>query len=134
MNHTIPAHLQRAWMLLHQSPVGMAETDGQGEIRQLNPKAVQLMMPMVAHLGLAGDNLLDTLIGFLPSLQRIITAFEPNSGTILAQEPYRIRFRVDSQRIERQFSLTIEKMTPDCLLIFFEDVTDLLLKAKASRL
>ncbi|MVM36771.1 hypothetical protein GO730_02305 [Spirosoma sp. HMF3257] len=133
MNTGLPEHLQRAWTLLHRAPIAMAETNGQGKIRQLNPKAVQLMMPMVAHLGLPGDNLLDTLAGFLPSARQAIAGFEGNSGLILEQEPYRLRFRIDSVLIERQFSLTIEKINDDSLLIFFEDVTDLLLKADALR-
>lgn len=114
--------------LFHRSPVAMARVDAQGFIHQLNPKAVQLMMPMVAHLGLSGDNLLDTLTGFLPSVGRAVTNFKPEFGMIIEQEPYRIRLLIDSTLIERQFSLTVEKISSDSLLIFFEDVTDLLTK------
>jgi hypothetical protein len=125
--------IEQLWPLFHHSPVAMAETDQTGVLRQVNPKAVQLMMPMAAYLGLSGDNLLDTLDGFIPTLRETITDFLSESGPIITQEPYRIRFAVGDTRIERHFNLSINKKDPDSLLIFFEDVTDFLVKADALR-
>ena len=126
-------HLQQLLPLFHHSPMAMAEVNVQGIIRRVNPKAVQLMMPMAMHLGLPGNNLLDTLAGYLPSLLPIIADFNPLSGVIIDQEPYIIRFEMEKTLIQRHFSLTIEKIGPESLLLFFQDVTDFLIKADALR-
>jgi hypothetical protein len=125
--------VQKLTTFMHRAPLAMAETDAGGLLRQVNPKAVQLMMPLAVYLGLSGDNLLDTLAGFLPDLRTTITRFEGDSGMIFNQEPYRIEFIMGAARIERFFSLTIEKMNADSLLIFFDDVTDFLVKADQLR-
>ncbi len=126
-------HLQKIVPFMHRSPMAMAELSMQGVIRQLNPKCVQLMMPLAMHLGLPGDNLLDILTGFLPSVGQAIDHFSASSGLIISQEPYRIEFTVQQVTFERHFNLTIEKMTPESLLVFFEDVTDFLIKADTLR-
>jgi hypothetical protein len=126
-------HLQKLMTFMHRSPLAMAETDAGGGLRHLNPKAVQLMMPMAAYLGLSGDNLLDTLDGFLPTVKATVAGFEGDSGMIFDQEPYHFEFNMESGWVERFFSLTIEKMKPDSLLIFFDDVTDFLIKADQLR-
>jgi hypothetical protein len=126
-------HLQKVVQFLHHSPMAMAEISMQGVIRQLNPKCVQLMMPLAMHLGLPGDNLLDVLTGFLPSVRQAIDQFDAHSGLIISQEPYRVEFAVQQVTFERHFSLTINKLTPESLLVFFEDVTDFLIKADALR-
>lgn len=126
-------HVQKLMTFMHRAPLAMAETDAGGLLRQVNPKAVQLMMPMAAYLGLPGDNLLDTLGGFLPAVGATVAAFAGDSGMIFDQEPYRIEFTMGTVQIERFFSLTIEKMRPDSLLIFFDDVTDMLVKADQLR-
>ncbi|MEZ0486924.1 hypothetical protein [Fibrella aquatica] len=127
------SHLQKLLPFFNRSPVAMAETSIRGDIRQVNPKAVQLIMPLAMHLGLPGDNLLDTLGGFLPQLNQTVTEFPAESGLVIGQEPYVVRFSVGQSLIERHFNLTIEKNTADSLIIFFEDVTDFLLKADALR-
>lgn len=126
--------LSKIQLLLSHAPIAMAETDAAGQLRQANPKAVQLMMPLAAHLGLPLDNLLDTLWGYLPSVRQTVTQFDAEWGLIINQEPYRIEFSIGSSRIERYFSLTIEKISPESLLIFFDDVTDFLLKIDTVRL
>ncbi len=126
-------HVQKLMTFMHRAPLAMAETDAGGLLRQVNPKAVQLMMPMAASLGLSGDNLLNTLAGFLPAVGDAVVAFAGDSGMIFDQEPYRIEFTIESIKIERFFSLTIEKMNADSLLIFFDDVTDMLVKADQLR-
>ncbi len=126
-------YLQKLLPLFHHSPTAMAEINGQGAIRQVNPKAIQLLMPLAAHLSLPGDNLLDVLKGFLPFIGPLISSFKADTGLIIDQEPYRIRFTFDQSLIERHFSLTIEKTAPDSFLVFFDDVTDFLLKADVMR-
>jgi len=126
-------HLQRLLPLFHHSPLAMAEINAQGVISQLNPKAVQLMMPLAAHLGLPGHNLLDVLTGYLPSVGQAVADFSAGSGLIINHEPYTIRFAVSQSWFDRHFCLTIEKLSPEALLVFFEDVTDFLIKADAMR-
>lgn len=126
-------HVQKLMRFMHHAPLAMAETDLRGTLLQVNPKALQLMMPMAAYLGLPGDNLLDTLTGFLPAIGQAIARFDKDSGMIIDQEPYRIEFQLNALSIERFFSLTIEKLGAEILLIFFDDVTDFLLKADQIR-
>jgi len=126
-------HLQKLLPIFHRSPLAMAEVNAEGEIRQLNPKAVQLMMPLATYLNLPGTNLVDTLSGYIPIIREALSNFHLNSGIIIDQEPYIIHFSYGSNLIERHFSLTIEKITPDSLLFFFDDVTDFLLKVDAIR-
>ncbi|AUD03319.1 nitrogen regulation protein NR(II) [Spirosoma pollinicola] len=126
-------HLQKLVRLLDRAPVAMAEINAAGVIRQVNPKAVQLMMPMAAYLDLPGDNLLHTLTGFLPSLEQDIANFDASTGLIVDQKPYRIYFVTGEFKVERFFSLTVEKISADSLLIFFDDVTDFLTKVDALR-
>lgn len=133
MDPNASARSRNLWPMFHHSPVAMAETDGQGTLRQVNPKAVQVMMPLAMHLGLSGENLLDTLGGYLPAVRQAVVDFGAESGPIIQQEPYTIRFTSDLTTIDRYFSLTIEKDAPDRLLIFFEDVTDFLIKADLMR-
>lgn len=125
--------LQRMLQLLQHSPMAMVEIDPTGAMLQVNPKAVQLMMPLAMHLGLPGDNLLDMLTGFIPSVSQLINNFEANSGLIIDYEPYILRF-MDAQTLyERQFSLTVAKESSESLFIFFEDVTDFLIKVNDRR-
>lgn len=125
--------VQKLMRFMHHAPLAMAETDARGTLLQVNPRALQLMMPMAFHLGLPGDNLLDTLTGFVPDIGQAVALFDDDTGMIIDQEPYRIEFLMNSQAIERFFSLTIEKLGAEILLIFFNDVTDFLLKADQIR-
>ncbi|MBC3785811.1 hypothetical protein [Spirosoma utsteinense] len=125
--------VQKLMRFMHHAPLAMVETDLRGTLLQVNPKALQLMMPMAAYLGLPGDNLLDTLTGFLPAVGQAVARFDKDSGMIIDQEPYRIEFQMNALPIERFFSLTIEKLGAEILLIFFDDVTDFLLKADQIR-
>lgn len=54
-------YLQRLLPLFHHSPTAMAEINVEGVIRQVNPKAIQLIMPPAAQLNVPGNNLLDVL-------------------------------------------------------------------------
>ncbi|MBO0952783.1 hypothetical protein [Fibrella forsythiae] len=126
-------HLQKLLPIFHHSPLAMVEANAEGKIRQVNPKAVQLMMPLATYLDLPGTNIIDTLSGFIPAIRGAIADFYFDSGLIIDQEPYIIHFAYGQSLIERHFSLTIEKITPDSLLFFFDDVTDFLVKADALR-
>lgn len=128
MNMASQEKLEKLLLLFQHLPVAIAEIDGQGFIRQLNPRAVQLMMPLVAQLGLPGDNLIDTLTGFLPAVGETIANFKKESGLVIDQELYMIRFVAGTTQVERQFSLTIEKINAEKWLVFFDDITDLLKK------
>lgn len=110
-------HLQRLLPLFHHSSVAMVEINAQGVIEQLNPKAVQLIMPLAMHLGVSGDKLLDVLSGFLP----------------IGHEPYTLKFAVLQVWFDRHFGFTIEKTSPETPLVFFDDVTDFLIKADTMR-
>jgi hypothetical protein len=91
------------------------------------------MMTLAMHLSLAGDNLRDVLTGFLPSVGQAVAAFPARTVSIIDQELHTNRFAIAKVWFERHFSLTIEKTAPDTLLVFFDDVTDFLIKADALR-
>lgn len=126
-------HVENLLPLLHRMPVGAAEIDLQGLIRQANPKCIQLLMPLALHLKLPGDNLLDVLYGFLPDLRPRITQANIEAGLIIHQEPYVIRFEFEQTTIDRYFSLTVDRLSSNKLLLFFDDVTDFLVKVDSLR-
>ncbi|GAB2515573.1 PAS domain-containing protein [Spirosoma aerophilum] len=126
-------YLKQLLPLFNHAPVAIAEIDAQGLILQANPKAIQLLIPLAMRLNLSGHNLLDILIGYLPTASELITSFSPSSGLVIDQEPYRLQFVHEAVLIERYFSLTVEKMDTSHFLVFFDDVTDFLTKADTIR-
>jgi hypothetical protein len=126
-------YLNQLLPLFNNVPMGMVDIDAQGLIRLANPKAIQLLIPLAMNLNLSGDNLFDILMAYLPTVRQLITGFAPDSGIIVDQEPYRIRFSLGQSLFERYLSLTVNKVSPNDFLVFIEDVTDLLSKTDAIR-
>ena len=111
----------------------MAVTTLAGHITQVNPRCVQLLMPLAMYKNMPPDNLLQILIAYQPGIGVAIDTFAPPTGLVIDQEPYQLQFTTGNDIIERHFKLTIEKNTAETLLIFFEDVTDFLIKVEQSR-
>lgn len=61
-------------------------------------------------------------------------AIQLRSVVTINQQLYIIRLELKKKLIKWHCSLTIEKIEPKSLLIFFQDVTDFLIKAHALRL
>ncbi|GAB3572592.1 hypothetical protein GCM10027578_32380 [Spirosoma luteolum] len=133
MTSSPDSSLAKLLPLIHHAPLAMTVTTLTGHMTQVNPRCIQLIMPMAMDKNLPPDNLLTILTAYLPSIGTAIETFTLPTGLIIDQEPYQLQFTSGADTIERQFKLTIEKNTAETLLIFFEDVTDFLVKADRMR-
>ncbi|MBO0937444.1 hypothetical protein J2I47_12885 [Fibrella sp. HMF5335] len=119
--------------LFAQLPIGVADTDIEGNIVQVNPHALQLIMPMAIQQGISGMNLLDVLDAYWPELRALISTRNQFSGRLLDQQPVQLPMIGHPDGETRQFVFTIEKIDEGHLLFFFNDLTTYLRKLNAPR-
>ncbi len=122
---TVEQQLQKIIFIIHQIPIGLVETDVLGNLKQMNAKGVQLLMPLFLQFQLSGNNVFDLLQKIAPDLLVRIKQFKEKTGTIVQQENYLIQFFVNQKKISRFFYFTINKINEDTFSFVFDDITEL---------
>lgn len=111
--------------IIYQTPVGVIEMDQLGQIRQLNARGIQLLMPFFIQSGLMGDNLLLLFDRFAPQIRTALATSSPSSHHIVNQERFVFHLFIDNVEVERHFWITINKQALDSFTVFFDDITEL---------
>lgn len=123
--------IQKMMSIIYQIPMGLIETDMQGEIKQMNAKSVQLLMPYFYKNQLNGTNLHQLLEKIAFKLLIKVNSFEQTNGTIINQKRQEISFGNDSKQLyKKQFIFTINKLDENTLLYIFDDISELYNKEK----
>jgi signal transduction histidine kinase len=118
--------VQKMMSIIYQIPMGLIETDLQGEIKQMNAKSVQLFMPYFYKNQLNGTNLHQLLEKIAAELLEKIKKFQEPSGTIINQKRQEISFGNDSKKMNKQhFIFTVNKIDQNTLMYIFDDISEL---------
>ncbi len=103
---------------LYMCPVGLLRMAANGDVRMINPKAAQLLLPLTRKPVL--ENLFDALERYAPDLRDMVARFSGASGSICDQ--YRM-FVATSGPGPLVVALSLVKIDADCLMAVLQDVT-----------
>jgi signal transduction histidine kinase len=118
--------VQKMMSLIYQIPMGLIETNINGDIKQMNAKSVQLLMPYFYKNQLNGTNLHELLIKIAPDVLEKIKKFEDPNGTIINQKRQEILFGNDTKKSNKQhFIFTVNKLDENSLMYIFDDISEL---------
>ena len=105
---------------LYMAPVGLVQTDADGNIGLINPVSAQLLMPLSRDGSL--ENLFDALGSVAPDLRHLAAAFAAPNGVVC--DGVRIQLYADSSKSSPQFlSLSLIKLDGSRLMAVLADVT-----------
>ncbi len=116
--------------IIYQIPMGLIETDLQGNILQMNAKSVQLLMPHFFSHKLPGTNLNELLEQVAPALLDTVKGSTLSSGTIINQQRQEMYFGGSDKNAIRHFSFTVNRLDAESLMYIFDDITELYVREK----
>jgi signal transduction histidine kinase len=123
--------VQKMMAIIYQIPMGLIETDLQGNIKQMNAKSVQLLMPYFYKNRLNGTNLHELLEKIAAELLIKVNKFQEPNGTIINQKRQEISFGNDLNKgIKQQFIFTVNKLDEKSLMYIFDDISELYKKER----
>jgi signal transduction histidine kinase len=123
--------VQKMMAIIYQIPMGLIETDLQGNIKQMNAKSVQLLMPYFYKNRLNGTNLHELLEKIAAELLIKVNKFQEPNGTIINQKRQEISFGNDLIKgIKQQFIFTVNKLDEKSLMYIFDDISELYKKER----
>ncbi|MGC4075483.1 MAG: ATP-binding protein [Rubrivivax sp.] len=116
-----PASYELALLeFLYRAPVAMLQTDADGRVQLLTPRAAQLLQPLAAGGRL--DNLFDVLEPTLPSLRAELAAFDAPRGTVFEGRRVTLRLPGTPPR-DQVLALGVLKIDDDRVAAWLVDVT-----------
>jgi diguanylate cyclase (GGDEF)-like protein/PAS domain S-box-containing protein len=113
--------LEALIQFMYLAPVGLAQTDLDGEISMANPLSAQLLMPLSRNGELT--NLYTALEGVAPELRHLVTAFEPENGMVCEGLQLQVSAGVRGKSDPKMMSLTLIKLDATRLMAVLTDVT-----------
>ncbi len=117
--------IQKMLSIIYQTPIGLIEADTNGNIRQMNAKGVQLLMPSFLCNNLSGENIKELLNIEVPEIPNLIDQFKQTSGCIINQISKELNLNKNgSQAILRQYVFTVNKLDQESLLYAIDDITE----------
>ncbi len=116
--------------IIYQIPMGLIETDLEGNIQQMNAKSIQLLMPQFFSYGLNGTNFHSLLAFMAPNLLSTVTDSPVISGCIINQQRQEVVFNDATGKTSRHFIFTVNRLDEKSLMYLFDDITELYLKEK----
>lgn len=117
--------------IIYQIPMGLIETDLEGNIKEMNAKSIQLLMPYFYKNQLNGTNLHELLEKIAFELFDQVQKFEEPSGTIINQKRQEILFGNETKiSTIKQFVFTINKLDENSLMYIFDDISELYKKER----
>ena len=103
---------------LYLSPVGLVRFGAVGDIEMVNPKALQLLMP----LGLGTANLFDVLAPHAPSLREFVCGYGAARGSVCEGVRIRVHDGADPRRPEF-LSIDVVKVDASRFMAVIQDIT-----------
>jgi len=122
--------VQKMLAIIHQIPLGLIETDSVGNIKQINAKGVQLMLPLFIETKLAPTNLLDLLKLIAPELKAKLEVSTVETGNIINQEHYSIKRQNEEEGKKTHYLFSVNKLSTDSFMYTFDDITEMYKKEK----
>jgi len=124
LNTLAPAEqIQKMLAIIHQIPLGLIETDIVGNVKQINAKGVQLLLPLFLEAKLAPTNLLNLLKLISPDLVAKMEASTVATGSIINQERYSINRQDEGKEVHYLFS--VNKLSSESYMYTFDDITEM---------
>jgi diguanylate cyclase (GGDEF)-like protein/PAS domain S-box-containing protein len=106
---------------LHIAPVGLVQTDANGEIYMINPLSAQLLMPL-CQKGIL-TNLFTALENVAPDLRHLVASFKKPSGMICDTLRIQLSATIGGKSDPPILSLSMLKLDDYRLMIVLNDVT-----------
>lgn len=114
---------ERLMEYLYHASMGVVQVDLSGRIRQLNPIAVQMLMPLARNGDLL-ENLFTTLDPVLPDLGKTIESAPDRRGSVLRGCRIAIPNGLRGHAEPVFFSLSVTRVDEDALIVTIEDVSE----------
>lgn len=114
---------------LYLAPVGLIQTNSDGEVALINPLSAQLLMPLSREGNL--DNLFDVLGEVAPDLRHMATSFGRSNGPVCENNHLYIHASKDGLPGTQVLSLSLYKLDSSRFMAVLSDVT---LQVKRDRL
>jgi signal transduction histidine kinase len=122
-NHLIQTE-DKLFMFMKYATTGMAEIDMKGAIINLNLKGEAVLAPVISAHDINNNNFFDILTSVDPELTDKIKLFIDVAGDIATDEPPVFSFTTRTRNNERHFNLLVNKISPDSIIITFDDTAD----------
>jgi diguanylate cyclase (GGDEF)-like protein/PAS domain S-box-containing protein len=106
---------------LHLAPVGLVQTDANGEIYMINPLSAQLLLPLCQRGILT--NLFTALENVAPDLRHLVASFKKPSGMICDTLRIQLSAAIGGKSDPPILSLSMLKLDDYRLMIVLNDVT-----------
>jgi len=106
---------------LHIAPVGLVQTDANGEIYMINPLSAQLLLPLCQNGILT--NLFTALENVAPDLRHLVASFKKPSGMICDTLRIQLSAAIGGKSDPPILSLSMLKLDDYRLMIVLNDVT-----------
>lgn len=121
----------KLFMLMKHSSHGMAEIDMTGSILNLNARAEIALAPVITAHDITSNNFYDILAATDPELTVTIKQFIDETDNHEEQKATSFLFYTGTGKNEKHFTLQIIKLSPESILLSFEENTE---KIKKERL
>ncbi len=108
---------------MYLAPVGMLQISLDGEIRMINPIAVQLLMP-VAKKGDHLTNLFVTLDTLAPELRAIVNSFSGVSGNVVSNHRIVVTSGVRSSADANVYAISVIKIEANSAMVTLQDISE----------
>lgn len=120
----------KLFMLMKCSPTGMVEIDLTGAIINLNAQAELLLSPFISAPDNTSNNFYDILATADPELTDKIKRFIEETDNTADQGSPLFTFIPGSGNNETRFNIQVNKLSPESILLTFDDTTDKLKKER----
>jgi signal transduction histidine kinase len=119
----ISAEHETLMQFTYMAPIGLAQIDNHGNVEMANPKAAQLLMPIVPDGDLS--NLFTVLAGVAPELQAMVDRFSAAEGSIC--EDLRMFVEPGDARGRRPqvLALSLIRLDPARLMALISDISQI---------
>ena len=108
---------------VYACPIGLAQVDVDGIMSLINPKAMQLLMPL--GVAMHGMDLFRTLRPYAPDLRALVTDFEPSHGQVCQGRRIFVGDAVPRpDRLPQVLACTIVKLDAARYMATIEDVSE----------
>lgn len=121
----------KLFLLMKHSSHGMAEIDMTGSILNLNAKAEIALAPVITAHDIPNNNFYDIIAAIDPELVVRIKQFIEETDNPEEQKTSSFLFSTGTGKNEKHFTLHIVKLSPESILLSFEETTE---KVKKERL
>ena len=121
-SHDLGAEHEALIQFLYLAPVGLVQTNVQGDVTMMNPVAAQLLMPLSHDGGL--DNLFTALARVAPELRERTARYGEPYGKICDGLHVYLEAGAGARRAPQILALTLLKLDPERIMAVIDDITE----------